>query len=75
MDFPPVPSPSVKVSSLTHEVGDYTVETGALVAESLLSSAQGTEILSSLGYHVVTQLHDDLTHGDSISGHVKENSC
>ena len=47
---------SGEVTSLTHEVGDDTVETGALVAEALLSSAQGTEILRSLGDHVISEL-------------------
>ena len=47
---------SGEVSPLTHEVGDDTVETGSLVAEALLSSAQGTEVLSSLGDHVITEL-------------------
>ena len=47
---------SGEVSPLTHEVGDDAVEAGALVAEALLSSAQGTEVLSSLGDHVITEL-------------------
>ena len=47
---------SGEVSSLTHEVGDDTVEAGALVAEALLSSAQGTEVLGSLGDHVIAEL-------------------
>ena len=41
---------------LTHEVGDNSVEGGALVAEALLSSAQGTEVLGSLGDHVIAEL-------------------
>ena len=48
--------PSSEVSTLAHEVGDDTVETGALVAESLLSSAESTEVLSSLGDHVIAEL-------------------
>ena len=48
--------PSGEVASLTHEVGDDTVEAGALVAEALLSSAQGTEVLGSLGDHVIAEL-------------------
>ena len=47
---------SGEVPSLTHEVGDDAVEAGALVAEALLSGAQGTEVLSSLGDHVITEL-------------------
>jgi len=63
-----------EVSSLAHEVGDDAVEGGALVAEALLSGAESTEVLGSLGDHVIPQLHDDLAHGSSISSHVKEDS-
>lgn len=41
---------------LAHEAGDDTVEAGALVAEALLTSAQGTEVLSSLGHNVRPEL-------------------
>ena len=34
-----------EVTTLTHEVSDDTVEGGTLVAEALLPSAQGTEVL------------------------------
>ena len=54
-----LPSSSIsvgEVSSLTHEVGDDTMEAGALVAESLLAGAEGTEVLSSLGDHVIAEL-------------------
>ena len=47
---------SGEVSPLAHEVGDDAVEAGSLVAESLLSSAEGTEVLRSLGDHVITEL-------------------
>ena len=47
---------SSEVSSLAHEVGNHTVEGGALVAESLLSSAQSTKVLSSLGDNIIPQL-------------------
>lgn len=47
---------SSEVATLTHEVGDHTVEGAPLVAEALLPSAQGTEVLSSLGYNISTQL-------------------
>ena len=45
-----------EVSSLAHEVGDDTVESAALVAKSLLSSAKGSEVLSCLGHYVGAQL-------------------
>lgn len=41
---------------LAHELGDDTVESGALVAEALLTGAKGTEVLSSLGNHVGVEL-------------------
>ena len=47
---------SGEVASLTHEVGDDAVEAGALVAEALLAGAEGTEVLSSLGDHVIAEL-------------------
>lgn len=45
-----------EVTTLTHEVGDHTVEAAALVTEALLPSAQGTEVLSSLRHDISTQL-------------------
>ena len=48
--------PSSEVSALAHEVGDDTVEGGALVSEPLLSSAESSEVLSSLGDNIVPQL-------------------
>lgn len=41
---------------LAHEAWDDAVETGALVAEALLASAQGAEVLSRLGRDVGPQL-------------------
>ena len=38
-----------EVSSLEHEVGDHTVEGGALVAEALLACAKGAEVFTRLG--------------------------
>ena len=45
-----------EVTTLAHEVGDDTVEGGALVSEPLLSSAESSEVLSSLGDNIVPQL-------------------
>ena len=42
---------------LAHETGDNPVEGGSLVAESLLASAQGTEVLGRLRHDVRPQLH------------------
>ena len=54
--LPPGSVPSGEIASLTHEVGDDTVEGGALVSEPLLSSAESSEVLSSLGDDIVPQL-------------------
>jgi hypothetical protein len=48
-----------EVTTLEHEVGDDTVEAGALVSESLLSGAEGTEVLGGLGDLVLEEVHDD----------------
>jgi hypothetical protein len=45
-----------EVATLAHEVGDDTVEGGALVSVSLLAGAQGAEVLGSLGHYVRAQL-------------------
>jgi len=63
-----------EVATLAHEVGDHTVEGGALVTETFLSGAKGTEILSRLGYDISPQLHDDTANWVTASGEVKENS-
>lgn len=41
---------------LAHEARDDAVEDGALVAKALLTSAQGAEVLSSLGHNVGPEL-------------------
>ena len=48
-----------EVSTLKHEVRDYTMELAALVAEALLAGAEGTEVLSCLRDHVVEELEVD----------------
>ena len=64
-----------QISSVTQQVGDDTLEAGALVAEALLSGAEGTEVLRSLRDDVIAELNDDLPHWVSIGGHVEVNSC
>ena len=54
---------------LTHEVWDDTVEVGAFVADTLLSSTESTEVFSSHGNQVIAQLHDNPPHVGSISCH------
>ena len=70
MDFPPVPLwlvnwgqyvnvASTHVSTLEHEVGDDSVETGSGVSEALLTSAESSEVGGSLGDNVVVELEGD----------------
>lgn len=43
-------------SHLAHELRDDAVEGGTLVAETLLASAEGAEVLSGLGDHIGVEL-------------------
>jgi len=61
-----------EVSALAHEAGDHAVEARPLEAESLLSGTQRTEVLSCLGNHIVTEIHDDTAGGFTPDGDVKE---
>lgn len=45
-----------EVPSLQHEIGDDTMENGALVTEAFLASAQGTEVFTRLWSDVTSQL-------------------
>lgn len=45
-----------KVTTLTHKVGDDSVERRPLVAKSLLSGAKSSEVLRRLGGDVITEL-------------------
>jgi len=64
---------SGEITTLTHEVGDDTVELGALETESLLTSAEGTEVLCSLGHDISSQLHHDPASWLVVDSHVEEN--
>jgi len=50
-----------EVTTLEHEVGDDSVERRALVAEALLASAEGTEVLGGLGDNIVIEGEVDTT--------------
>lgn len=45
-----------EVTALAHEVRDDPVEDGVLVAEALLTSAQGAEVLGRLRHNVIAEL-------------------
>lgn len=48
-----------EVTTLEHELGDDAVELGVLVAEALLASAEGAEVLDRLGDDIVVELEVD----------------
>lgn len=45
-----------EVAALQHEVGDDTVEGGALVTEALLASTQSAEVFAGLRSNICSQL-------------------
>lgn len=50
-----------EVTTLKHKLRDDTMELGALVSEPLLTGAEGTEVLSSLGNYIVVESEIDPT--------------
>jgi hypothetical protein len=48
-----------EVTALEHELGDDTVELGARIAEALLASAEGAEVLDGAGNDLVVELKVD----------------
>ena len=61
-----------EVTTLAHEVGDHTVETRSLEAETLLASAQRAEVLGGLGNNISLQFHDNAAKGLVTGGDVEE---
>jgi len=51
--------PLREVTSLTHEARNDAVKLATLETESLLTRAEGTEILTGLRHDITSQLHDD----------------
>lgn len=45
-----------EITTLTHEVGNDTMERGALVTETFFTGAESTEILSGLWYNIAAEL-------------------
>jgi hypothetical protein len=48
-----------EVTTLEHELRDDTVERRALVAKALLTSAEASEVLGSLGDNIVEEVESD----------------
>jgi len=61
-----------EVTTLQHELGDHAVEDAALVAEALLSRAQGAEVLGGLG-DIGEELKGDALGGSVADADVEEN--
>ncbi|MCP5656234.1 hypothetical protein NL311_27975, partial [Klebsiella pneumoniae] len=63
-----------EVPSLQHEIGDDTMENGALVTEAFLASAQGTEVFTRLGSDVTSQLNNNFSQWGIVNSDVEEYS-
>lgn len=61
-----------EITTLQHELGDDAVEAGTLVTESLLTSAESTEVLNGLGDDFVEQLEGDAASRLAINGDIEE---
>ena len=68
-----------EVTTLQHELGDHSVERAGLeveglsgLADSLLTSAESTEVLSGLGDILGVELKDDSASGGIVNGDIKE---
>lgn len=62
---------SGEITTLAHELGDDAVEGAALVAKALLASAQGAEVLGSLGDSLVEEFKDNAAKGSTTGGNLK----
>lgn len=52
-----------EITALEHELRDYTVESGALIAETILARAKLAEIASSLWHDVIVEPEYDPAQG------------
>jgi len=62
-----------EVTSLEHEFRDNSVEGRSSVSETVLSSAELTEVTSGLGDNIVVKLEDDTAHRGSVLGDIEVN--
>lgn len=61
-----------EIATLTHEVVDHSVETGAFVAKAFLSGAESAKVLGGLGHDIGTQGHFDAAERFAVSSDVKK---
>ena len=61
-----------KVSSLEHEFGDYPVEAASLVAISVLTGAEFSEVSGGLWDDLVEEVEGHSTRSLSVDGDVEE---
>jgi hypothetical protein len=60
-----------RLTHLAHETWNDTVEGGCLESESLLVSAQGTEVLGSLWDNIAAECHLDTANWFAADGHIE----
>merc|ERR1719244_1322743 len=63
---------SSEVTPLAHKVGNHPVERRSLETEPLLAGTQCPEVFRSLGNHVFSQFHHNITKRSSISSYGEE---
>ena len=61
-----------EIPALTHKLWDDAVEWRPLVADALLTGAEGAEVLGCFGHHIGSQLHDHAAHRYITDGDVKK---
>lgn len=63
---------SSKVTTLEHKVRNDSMKRATFVTESVLTSAELSEVLGRLGNYIIVELEDDLAHGATVLGNVEE---
>ena len=60
-----------KITALEHEIGDYTVERGTSIAETVLAGRELSKVSRGFGDDIVVQFEDDSTGRSTIDLDVK----
>ena len=60
-----------EIASLIHELGNDTVESGALISKTLLSSCQCSEIFRGFWDCLAVQAHDNTPYGLVAMGNIE----